>query len=122
MKLAFPFLTLGSAFGALMVFAAPGVANTMPQADPAGQSAEVQLRDLAQLLQFAEAEGEDDDEGAGDDDEDNAPCLKAGGDDDDEGEGEGGCVVIPKMNNGAPVAPPDNGLFESGSTPQVKVN
>ena len=46
MKLAFPFLTLGSAFGALMVFAAPGVANTMPQADPAGQSAEAQLRDL----------------------------------------------------------------------------
>lgn len=63
-----------------------------------------------------------------DDDEGGAHSYRGGEDDDDDedceddDEGQPADCLAPAAPNGAPIAPPNNGLFQNGSKPSVTVN
>jgi hypothetical protein len=82
------------------------------------------LDEIAEAFPFILAsDDDDDDDDHDDDDEDDDRQRSAGSDgDDDECDDDGGCGSARNPAPAGTVAPPANGLFGSGTPPQVQVN
>lgn len=129
MKLSLPALALSSTVAALLGFGAVSVAMASVPAETARASEGVSLKELSQLLQFADNDSDDDSGQLGEDDDGAATnCKSAGGEDgegDEAGEGgddDGGAGCQPGPAPSGTVAPPANGLFNGTAAPKATIN